>query len=91
LFSLKQKPPKPIFAVFPEKTKKVKKNMRNIIEQTIRNNSEILDKLGQDMRIIAAYGNLSPALKKRMYSALYWAKYAMDINHNVLREVGWKA
>ena len=60
--------------------------MQKTIEQTIRNNSEILDKLGQDMRIIAAYGNLSPALKKRMYSALYWAKYAMDINHNFLRE-----
>ncbi|MBI2669497.1 hypothetical protein HYX14_06670 [Candidatus Woesearchaeota archaeon] len=62
--------------------------MKQQIEQAIKNNSEILDKLGQDMRIIAAYGNLSPALKKRMYSALYWAKYAMDINHNVLREAG---
>ncbi|MEK6937955.1 MAG: hypothetical protein V2A62_04990 [Candidatus Woesearchaeota archaeon] len=56
------------------------------IEHLIKNNEELLDKLGQDMRIIAAYGNLSPALKKRMYSALYWAKYMMDINHNVLRE-----
>ena len=88
--------------------------MQKTIEQTIRNNSEILDKLGQDMQIIAAYGNISPALKKRMYtrlrvrnvkssgvtlrsyflvltySALYWAKYAMDINHNVLRETGKK-
>jgi hypothetical protein len=56
------------------------------IEQVIKTNQEILDKLSQDMCIIAAYGNLSPALKKRMYSALYWAKYSMDINHNVLIE-----
>lgn len=56
------------------------------IEQIMRTNQEILDNLCKEMRIIAAYGNLSPALKKRLYSAEYWAKYFMGINNALIKE-----
>ena len=55
-------------------------------EQVIRTNQEILDHLCRDMRIIAAYGNISPALKKRLYSAEYWAKYFMGINNALIQQ-----
>ncbi|MBI2145728.1 hypothetical protein HYU22_00095 [Candidatus Woesearchaeota archaeon] len=55
-------------------------------EQVIRTNQEILDNLCRDMRIIAAYGNISPALKKRLYSAEYWAKYFMGINNGLIQQ-----
>jgi len=55
-------------------------------EQVIRTNQEILDNLCRDMRIIAAYGNISPALKKRLYSAEYWAKYMMNINNGIIMQ-----
>jgi len=55
-------------------------------EQVIRTNQEILDNLCRDMRIIAAYGNISPTLKKRLYSAEYWAKYMMGINNNIIMQ-----
>lgn len=55
-------------------------------EQVIRTNQEILDNLCKEMKIIAAYGNLSPALKKRLYSAEYWAKYFMGINNALIQE-----
>ena len=56
------------------------------IEQIIRTNQEIIENLCKEMRIIAAYGNLSPALKKRLYSAEYWAKYFIDINNALIQE-----
>ena len=59
-------------------------------EQVIKTNQEILDKLCQDMRIIAAYGNVSPALKKRLYSAQYWANYMMRINNSLIQELWGK-
>ncbi len=55
-------------------------------EQVIRTNQEVLDNLCQEMRIIAAYGNISPALKKRMYSAHYWAKYMMSLNNGLINQ-----
>jgi len=56
------------------------------VEQVIRTNQEILDNLCRDVRIIVAYGNISPALKKRLYCAEYWAKYMMDINNNIIMQ-----
>jgi len=53
------------------------------VEQVIRTNQEILDNLCRDVRIIVAYGNISPALKKRLYCAEYWAKY---INNNIIMQ-----
>lgn len=56
------------------------------VEQIMRTNQEILEKLCAEMRLIAAYGNLPLALKKRLYSAEYWAKYFMEINNALLKE-----
>ena len=53
-------------------------------EQVIRTNQEILEGLCREMLTIAAYANISPALKKRLYSAEYWAKYMMRINNNCI-------
>ncbi len=53
-------------------------------EQVMQTNQEILDSLCREMRIIAAYANISPALKKRLYAAEYWAKYMMQINNNCI-------
>ena len=55
-------------------------------EQIMRTNQEIIENLCKEMRIIAAYGNISPALKKRLYSAEYWAKYFMSINNVLIKE-----
>ncbi len=54
-------------------------------EQVIRTNQEILDGLCREMRIIAAYGNISPALKKKLYAAQYWANYMMGINNGIIK------
>ena len=54
------------------------------IKQIIRTNQEIIENLCKEMRMIAAYGNISPALKKRLYSAEYWAKYFMGINNALI-------
>ena len=55
-------------------------------EQIMRTNQEIIENLCKEMRIIAAYGNISPALKKRLYSAEYWAKYFIGINNALIKE-----
>ncbi len=55
-------------------------------EKLIERNLEIIENLCKEMRIIAAYAGISKALKKRLYSAEYWAKYFMNINNNLIKE-----
>jgi len=56
------------------------------IEKLLENERELLDKFCQEVSLIAAYGKLSPALKKRMRSSQYWVQYMLKINHSALLE-----
>jgi hypothetical protein len=56
------------------------------IEKMLENERELLEKFCLELNLIAAYGNLSPALKKRLGSSQYWVKYMLGINHNALLE-----